>query len=425
MYNSIVSKLAIPEEDDSRQVYYDYLKDFLDSKNDDKDIDLNSVLQFIPGGVDLSNSEFKKEDDIKISKTKKSTISYKPSKGEKEFENAYIKAVGKKDEYYDLLSKIARYESGYNPLAKNPNAPAYGYFQFMQDGIKYNNISSFAGVDIDTFKNTPEIQILAARKMLDSIFSQIRDKDLVKMREKGITREGFAGLAWLGGVGGARNFLHYNKNISDKHWSPNGSGIDMKSQLVRYNKLGCKFQSGGQLQKDIDKGLNENIDKLQYLTDVFRRYGATDDQIAAISGNIWKESSFDEFNKNANSGAYGLFQMLGERKKAYDHYLIKTGLEDSFKTQVDYMAPIIFGEGNPHGLDVKFKNGDGKYRVYDIGRNEWGKSRRDKFFNSKDLKGYTDSFATEFERPSDSELDLDTRNKASSYVLDLLMNYIK
>ena len=35
------------------------------------------------------------------SKTKKSTISYKPSKGEKEFENAYIKAVGNKDEYYD------------------------------------------------------------------------------------------------------------------------------------------------------------------------------------------------------------------------------------------------------------------------------------------------------------------------------------
>ena len=62
--------------------------------------------------------------------------------------------------------------------------------------------------------------------------------------------------------------------------------------------------------------------------------------------------------------------MLGDRKKAYDHYLIKTGLEDSFKTQVDYMAPIIFSEGNPHGLDIKFKNGDGKYRVYDIGRNE-------------------------------------------------------
>lgn len=117
--------------------------------------------------------------------------------------------------------------------------------------------------------------------------------------------------------------------------------------------------------------------------------------------------------------------MLGDRKKAYDHYLSKTGLEDSFKTQVDYMAPIIFGEGNPHDLDIKFKNGDGKYRVYDIGRNEWGKSRRDRFFNSKDLRGYTDSFATEFERPSDSELDLDTRNKASSYAYDLLMNYIK
>lgn len=62
--------------------------------------------------------------------------------------------------------------------------------------------------------------------------------------------------------------------------------------------------------------------------------------------------------------------MLDERKQAYDHYLKKTGLQDGYKTQIDYIAPIIFSEGNPHGLDIEFKNGDGKYRVYDIGRNE-------------------------------------------------------
>lgn len=200
--------------------------------------------------------------------------------------------------------------------------------------------------------------------------------------------------------------------------------LDRVIRSIRYGGI-LKLKSGGQSEESIQSGLNNNIDKMQYLSDVFRSYGATDEQIAAIIGNIWKESSFDEFSSNTNSGAYGLFQMLGDRKKAYDYYLSKTGLEDSFKTQVDYIAPIIFGKGNPHGLDIKFKNGDGKYRIYDIGRNEWSKSRRAKFFGSKDLKSFTDSFATEFERPRDSELDLDTRNKASRYVLDLLMNYIK
>ena len=407
MYNSIVSKLAIPEEDTSRQVYYDYLKDFLDSKNDDKDIDLNSVLPFIPGGVDLSNNEFKKEDDIEISKSKKeSKLSF---------------SFSSKDDFKNTMLPI--YE---NVLLSKGLDPKFAKSLVAQDGLesawgsKPSGDNNFGGIkgkgsemitrevingkDVyikDSFRNFASLEDYAEHKV--NLLNSKRYK------------------AFDGGL------EDFSRRVSAGGYATDPRYKEVLDKVIRNVRNGgsLKFQSGGQLQKDIDKGLNDNIEKLQYLTDVFRHYGATDEQIAAISGNIWKESSFNEFNKNINSGAYGLFQMLGERKKAYDHYLSKTGLEDSFKAQVDYMAPIIFGEGNPHGLDIKFKNGDGKYRVYDIGRNEWGKSRRDKFFNSKDLKGYTDSFATEFERPSDSELDLDTRNKASRYVLDLLMNYIK
>lgn len=406
MYNSIISKLVIPEEDDSRQVYYDYLKDFLESKNDDKDIDLNSVLQFIPGGG-KNNNEFKKKDEIEIPKSKKeSKLSF---------------SFSSKDDFKNTMLPI--YE---NILLSKGLDPKFAKSLVAQDGLesawgsKPSGDNNFGGI-----KGKGNEMI--TREVINGKDVYIKDsfRNFASLEDYAAYKVNLLnGKRYKAFDGGLEDF---SRRVSAGGYATDPRYKEVLDKVIRNVKNGgiLNFKSGGQSEISIQSGLNKHIDKLQYLTDVFRRYGATDAQIAAISGNIWKESSFNEFNKNTDSGAYGLFQMLGERKQAYDHYLNKTGLEDSFKTQVDYMAPIIFGEGNPHGLDIKFKNGDGKYRVYDIGRNEWGKSRRDKFFNSKDLKGYTDSFATEFERPSDSELDLDTRNKASRYVLDLLMNYIK
>ena len=406
MYNSIISKLVIPEEDDSRQVYYDYLKDFLESKNDDKDIDLNSVLQFIPGGG-KNNNEFKKKDEIEIPKSKKeSKLSF---------------SFSSKDDFKNTMLPI--YE---NILLSKGLDPKFAKSLVAQDGLesawgsKPSGDNNFGGI-----KGKGNEMI--TREVINGIDVYIKDsfRNFASLEDYAEYKVNLLnGKRYKAFDGGLEDF---SRRVSAGGYATDPRYKEVLDKVIRNVKNGgiLNFKSGGQSEISIQSGLNKHIDKLQYLTDVFRRYGATDAQIAAISGNIWKESSFNEFNKNTDSGAYGLFQMLGERKQAYDHYLNKTGLEDSFKTQIDYMAPIIFGEGNPHGLDIKFKNGDGKYRVYDIGRNEWGKSRRDKFFNSKDLKGYTDSFATEFERPSDSELDLDTRNKASRYVLDLLMNYIK
>lgn len=184
--------------------------------------------------------------DIPFIEPKKETkIEYVPSKGEKSFEDAYIRAVGKKDEYYDFLKNVAKYESGFNPKAKNPGAPAYGYFQFMQDGIKWDNISRFAGVDIDTFRDTPELQILAARKLYDEFKKSFNSRDLARAKELGLSEKQLIGGAWLAGAGGVKNYLHHGKNVDDKHWN-NGVGIDLLTQFKRFARKGgiLKAQRG-------------------------------------------------------------------------------------------------------------------------------------------------------------------------------------
>lgn len=138
--------------------------------------------------------------------------------------------------YRKFLKKVAYYESRFNSKAKNKNAPAYGWFQFMQDGNRYNNISSYTGLDINSFINNPVAQIEGANRMIMDIERQLTASDRNRMKELGITDEGALGLAWLGGVGGLRRFIHKGINASDSSWYKNGSGgVDMKEQLKRYN----------------------------------------------------------------------------------------------------------------------------------------------------------------------------------------------
>ena len=49
------------------------------------------------------------------------------------------------------------------------------------------NIRDYAGVDIDTFRRSPEIQIQAAHKLANAFLSGFRDKDRARARELGYT----------------------------------------------------------------------------------------------------------------------------------------------------------------------------------------------------------------------------------------------
>ena len=161
-----------------------------------------------------------------------------PSKGTEEFNRIYDEVEREYPEaakYRAFLTTVAKYESGFNSKAKNKNAPAWGYFQFMQDDNKYNNIKTYAGVDTQTFLNNPKLQIIAAINLAKSMEKGFSKEDMAAAKSKGITKWGMLGGAWLGGNGGLRRYLLNNENISDKHWSSDNSGIDMINQIKRYN----------------------------------------------------------------------------------------------------------------------------------------------------------------------------------------------
>lgn len=170
---------------------------------------------------------------------KRELFNIKPSKGLDEF-NKWYDEVEKEDpeakHYRQFLTKMAEQESGFNSAIQNrAGAPAYGYFQFMQDGKKYNNITAYAGTDIETFRNNPKLQIKAAIKLAKSFERGFNKKDLELAAQKGYTKFGLLGGAWLAGNGGVRKHLQGLANPSDRHWSKSGSGTDVASRIQMFN----------------------------------------------------------------------------------------------------------------------------------------------------------------------------------------------
>jgi hypothetical protein len=123
-----------------------------------------------------------------------SAMDHVPSKGEFEFEENYKKAFGGKDDMYTFFSRLAKNESGYNSTIRNmTGAPAWGHFQFMEDGKKWHNITRYAGVSTGEFLRNPVLQIQAAKRLANSFMSQLTPEDRAKAREKGITDSGLLG----------------------------------------------------------------------------------------------------------------------------------------------------------------------------------------------------------------------------------------
>lgn len=192
-------------------------------------------------GNPKEQEEKQDQKEIPVSKEEpivKKTPLANPSKGNDAFNKIYDELISEMPdaaEYRDFLTTVAKYESGFDSRAKNKYAPAWGYFQFMQDDNKYNNIKSYAGVDTQTFLNNPKLQIRAAINLAKAMEKGFTKEDIEAAKSKGISRWGMLGGAWLGGNGGLRKYLLQNINSSDKHWNPEGKGIDMENQIRRYN----------------------------------------------------------------------------------------------------------------------------------------------------------------------------------------------
>lgn len=167
-------------------------------------------------------------------------------KGFDDFKSNYT-AAGVDPKKFDFFASIAKHESNFNPTVQNKaGAPAFGYFQFMQDGKKWNNISKFAGVDIQTFRNSPILQIKAAEKLANAFLSQFTEEDKKRARELGYSDSALVRGAWMGGVGGVRNFLYKGINASDNHWDKKTrKGSNVRAAMDRGNNY---FKKGGILK---------------------------------------------------------------------------------------------------------------------------------------------------------------------------------
>ena len=195
---------------------------FMDLDNPFSDIDVS----------DYRNTPEYNKEEYDIDKTVESTQIIT----DQTFDSAYDAVEAQypiASKYRTLLTLIAEQESGFNPHAKNPNAPAYGYFQFMQ-GDRWNNISEYAGVDINTFLNNPEIQIKAAVDLAQAFENSFTEEDIKKAESLGYGMDSMIAGAWLAGAGGVKKFIWEGINRDDKHWSPEGAGVSVKQIMDKY-----------------------------------------------------------------------------------------------------------------------------------------------------------------------------------------------
>ena len=244
-WNSIqTSDLKLPE---------DYLVDKLNDANlEETDVvreeaDITDVVKEEGEETDEDRTNVVKEEVETTTNVVREEEDEKPSAGRKAFDKAFDEVIKENPEaakYRKFLTEVAKHESGFNPIIKNPNAPAYGYFQFMQDGNRYNNITTYAGSDIKTFLSDPKLQIKAAIKLAEAFAQSFSSKDREKAKQSGISEWGLIGGAWLGGASGVKKLLYNNVNVDDKHWG--GTGIDMASQIKRYNTIA---REGGVLER--------------------------------------------------------------------------------------------------------------------------------------------------------------------------------
>lgn len=188
-------------------------------------------ISYINGEADSPTSLIQQEETpvIKQNPVKK-VVSIAPifraSKGLNQFNidfNEALKVGGEEAKQLQsrraLLTHIAQVESSFNSSIQNrAGAPAYGYFQFMQGpykGKNYNNVGLYAGVDLDTFRKSPVLQIRAANKLANEFMRSFSKTELDRLHKLGWTDNAIIAGAWLGGPGGVRRFAFRNIDSSD------------------------------------------------------------------------------------------------------------------------------------------------------------------------------------------------------------------
>ena len=165
---------------------------------------------------------------------------FKPSKGLANFNLYYDQAIkqdttGQLASRRNLFTRLANFESSFIPDIQNKKGvPAYGYFQLMQglyNGKQHNNIGQYAGVDLDTFRNSPVIQIQAANNLANSFINSFSKTEIQRLHQMGYSDSAIIAGAWLGGPGGVRAFAFRNQNRKDVNGTSVGKYMQMFNNL--------------------------------------------------------------------------------------------------------------------------------------------------------------------------------------------------
>ena len=152
-----------------------------------------------------------------------------------------------------------------------------------------------------------------------------------------------------------------------------------------------EFLEQGGATQNIDSQWNKmNVnERANYIKNDLLRRGYTQNQTAAILGNLLQEnSSLGTHTQNSRSGAVGIAQWLGSRKKS----IVAQGKHSSISGQLDFLDQEIKGKG-------AWTNNVG-------GKNA--------FFGSDNVEQLTRIFRKDFERPGEHEAN-DARRIKNAY----------
>lgn len=192
----------------------------------------------------------------------------------------------------------------------------------------------------------------------------------------------------------------------------------------------------------IDSLFDENLGK-QVWDHVYKLTGNAN-LTAGILGSLYKESRLDH-KRVSNKGARGIAQLLGTKYKNYQNYLTKNKLQDNWQNQLTFVINHLKDANNDswtkdynriasvRSLPVKVVNGKRRYvnekgdwypaDEYDQAIKKYNPKWVDysyEAYNNVDWNNTTPERAAEiytntFERASDSEVDMPTREGAARY----------
>ena len=197
----------------------------------------------IAGAMEKNRELFRKNfvgTPLEASAKKPDTSSTSNLKGPESYEKSWEEYLQEHPEhavFKGILDKLAKKESAFKNVQNYAGAPAYGYFQLWK-----TNIGSHTPQE---FLNNPKVQIKQAIQLLQNNIRTFTDEDWKKGEESGYGIDSMLAGAWLGGVGGVRNFLHRNINANDGKYYADGKGESVGARMMSFrNKM------GGSLDKD-------------------------------------------------------------------------------------------------------------------------------------------------------------------------------